>query len=454
MFKKVFLKTFGCQMNVRDSEFVMGILLDEGFARANSLSGADIVLFNSCSVRRRAEERLFSNIADLKEMKKKRPGLVIGLMGCTAQSYKDKVMERVPIVDFVCGPGNEADLPGIIKDVLKNRCPIVATDKPDDKRPELFPGYRTEKFKAHVSISEGCDNFCSYCIVPYVRGRERSRRPEDIIREVKDLAARGFKEITLLGQNVNSYGKGQVAGSKGQGFIKLLEEINKVQGIERVRFMTSHPKDASIDLFKAIRDLDKVCEHLHLPFQSGSDKILRLMNRKYTVKRYLKLAEDYKRIVPDGSLTTDVVVGFPSETRRDFQHTVDVMRNIRFDTAFAFKYSARPPARSARLKDSISKEEKEGRLKAVLDLQNETSLERNLPLEGKVLEVLVDGVNKKDTSMMAGRTRTNKVAVFKGEGRLIGRLVDIRINSAAPYVLKGRRVWISSKLEAGSSTEK
>ena len=428
---KVYVKTFGCQMNIRDSEFVAGVLINEGYKLADSVEKADVILFNSCSVRKHAEDRLFSNIADLKKLKAKRPGLIVGLMGCTAQAYKAKALERVKPLDFICGPGNESDIPAIIKNISNDRCGIVATDKVNAKRPELFPEYRREKSKAYISIGEGCNNFCSYCIVPYVRGKERSRNAKDIIREAKDLADRGFKEIMLLGQNVNSY---------GYNFIRLLEELNKIDGIERIRFMTSHPKDASIDLFKAIRDLDKVCEHLHLPLQSGSDRILKLMNRIYTSKRYIKLAESYRTIVPGGALTTDFITGFPTETVCDFKKTTDLMKQVKFDSAYVFKYSPRPPAKSAKLKDDIPKAEKEARLKAILELQSGISLERNIPYEEKIVEVLVDGVNKKEAAILTGRTRANKVVVFEGGKNLIGKLVDVIIEHAVPYVLKGRKV--------------
>lgn len=420
-------------MNARDSEFAMGILLENGFKQALSIEKADVIIFNSCSVRKHAEERLFSNIAELKDLKKKKSGLVIGLMGCTAQAYKEKALKRAPLADFICGPGDEYELPRIVRNILENGRTIIATGNVNYKRPELFPEYREGGFKTYVSIGEGCDNFCSYCIVPYVRGRERSRRAEDIVREVKDLASRGFKEITLLGQNVNSY-----KGNKDKGFVRLLEELDAVEGIERIRFMTSHPKDASIDLFKAMRDLEKVCEHLHLPVQSGSTRILKLMNRGYTKERYLKLAETYKKILPKGAITTDIIVGFPSESEKDFQDTLELIGKIKFDGAFAFKYSPRPPAKSIKLKDDVPEEEKGARLKAILDLHGEISLERNKILEGKVVEVLADGINRKDSSVLAGRTRSNKIVVFKGGKNLIGKLVSVHIDIAAPYVLKGR----------------
>lgn len=433
MNKKIFLKTFGCQMNIRDSEFVTGILREDGFGIAASAEEADVVLFNSCSVRKHAEDKLFSNIANLNELKRTKPGLVIGLIGCTAQNYKEEAIERVPALDLVCGPGNESDLPKIIKDVLKNRCPIIATGKVNEKRPELFPSYRGDRFKAYVSISEGCDNFCSYCIVPYVRGQERSRDLKAIVKEMTDLARRGFKEVTLIGQNVNSY-----SSSGRNGFVKLLEAANRIKGIERIRFMTSHPKDASIELLKAMGNLERVCAHLHLPIQSGSDRILRLMKRNYTQKRYLKLVEDYKRLVPEGSITTDIIVGFPSEREEDFNNTLNLMKEIEFDSAFLFKYSPRPPAESSQIDDNVPKEEKEDRLKILLDIQCEISKKRNEPMLGRVLEVLVDGQSARTPTLLTGRTRSNKIAVFEGGRSLIGELVDVEIESITPHALKGR----------------
>ena len=430
--RMVYLKTFGCQMNFRDSEFVTGLLLNAGFSLTGSIDDADIILFNSCSVRRHAENRLISNISDLKLLKKKRPDLIIGLMGCTAQNYKSDILETLPILDFSCGPGNESDIPDMIKDLLKHRGTIVATDKIDKIRPELFPKHREDKFKAYVSIGEGCNNFCSYCIVPYVRGKERSRDAKDIIKEAKDLAGRGFKEIMLLGQNVNSY--------EGIGFVKLLNKLNSIKGIERIRFMTSHPKDASTGLFKAMRDLEKVCAHLHLPLQAGSDRILELMHRRYTAKKYLNLVNEYKKYVPVGSITTDIIVGFPSETKDDFDETVRIMKDIEFDGAYMFKYSPRPPAKSSKLKDDVSKEDKEVRLDALIKLQCEISLKKNELLIGKAFDVLVDGQNKKEPSKFTGRTGTNKVVVFDGSKDMTGRLVNVKIESVTPHALRGRVV--------------
>ena len=435
--KRVYIRTFGCQMNARDSEFVMGILLEKDYKKANSVEKADIVLFNSCSVRKHAEDRLFSNIAVLKKLKAKKPDLLIGLMGCTAQKYGDKALKKAPLVDFVCGPGNETDMPKILANVIKDRCPVIATDKVDKPRRELFPKYRQSSFKAYVSISEGCSNFCSYCIVPYVRGKERSRDPKDITREVKSLASRGFKEVTLLGQNVNSY-RGAAHGVQGAEFVKLLEALNKIDGIERIRFMTSHPKDASAELFKAMRDLDKVCEHLHLPVQSGSDRVLKLMNRGYTAGKYLDLAETYKKIIPSGSITTDLVVGFPTETEDDFQKTFELMKEMEFDNAYMYKYSSRPPAKSASLEDDVSEEIKGDRLTKLLNLQCGICLKKNEALVGKSAKVLVDTRAEKNPSFLIGRTRTNKTTNFKADAKYVGKLVNVKIESASPHALKGK----------------
>jgi len=457
--KRVYLRTFGCQANVRDSEFVMGILLERGFLEAKAILDADVIIFNSCSVRKHAEDRLFSNIAELKFLKKKRPRVIIGLMGCTAQNYKAGIMERAPLVDFVCGPGNEPEIPDIITDLAKDRCQVIAVDKVNTARPELFPKYRSGDFKASVSISEGCDNFCSYCIVPYVRGRERSRKMSDIVREVRDLAERGFKEVTLLGQNVNSYGGSAYSveriayrknkklstiryplNAKRGDFIALLESLNRIDGIERIRFMTSHPKDVSIELFKAMRDLPKVCEHLHLPLQSGSDRILKLMNRGYISSKYLRLIDSYRKIVPGGSITSDIVVGFPSETEADFKKSVNLMKKATFDSAFLFKYSPRPPAKSAILNDNVPDDVKKRRLDTLLKAQCGISEARNAVMIGRPVEALIDGLSASSPGFLVGRSRENKNVLCKGGDGLIGKIVSVKIESVTPYSLRGEIV--------------
>jgi len=438
--KKVFVRTFGCQANVRDSEFVEGILLERGFEKAKHIEAADVILFNSCSVRKHAEDKLFSNIAELKFIKKKNPKLIIGLMGCTAQNYKAETLKRAPLVDFACGPGNEAEIPDIISGIIDDRCRVVAVDKVHIPRPELFPKYREGDFKAYVSISEGCDNFCSYCIVPYVRGRERSRKSADIIREVRDLASRGFKEITLLGQNVNSYGRAKNDGRRTTGFITLLEALNRIDGIKRIRFMTSHPKDATEDLFKAIRDLDKVCEHLHLPLQSGSDRILKLMNRGYTSGKYMRLVDSYRKTVPGGSITSDIVVGFPTEKDRDFKRSLKLMEEAGFDSTFLFKYSPRPPAKSAKLVDDVSEKSKKERLDILLKAQCRISEARNTVLVGKTVEMLVEGKSDRSSGALIGRSRENKNVICKASDEIIGKIINVKVSSVTPYALKGEIV--------------
>jgi len=439
--KTVFLRTFGCQMNSRDSEFVTGLLIDNGYTLAPSIDKADVVIFNSCAVRKHAEDKLFSHIADLKPLKAKKKGLIIVLMGCVAQNYKDEAVKRLPIIDIVCGPGDEAKLPRIIADVARHREHIIAIEDVDKKRPEITPEYRSGELKALVSIGEGCNNFCTYCIVPYARGRERYRDPKDIVREVRGLARRGFKEILLLGQNVNSYGRG--TGSDGQlavNFAGLLEEINEIDGIKRIRFMTSHPKDASEELFKAMCDLDKVCEHLHLPLQSGSDRILKAMNRGYDRNKYMKDIELYKRYLPLGAITTDVIVGFPGETEKDFKETLRVMKDVGFDNAFTFKYSPRPPAASSELEDDVTMEVKDRRLQELMKLQARISIMKNERFKGKIVDVLVESIGTKADDTVIGRTRTNKMVVFGGGAKLIGSLVNVEIEDAKSNILAGRMV--------------
>ncbi|MFH1995651.1 MAG: tRNA (N6-isopentenyl adenosine(37)-C2)-methylthiotransferase MiaB [Candidatus Omnitrophota bacterium] len=385
----VYLRTFGCQMNVRDSEIVKGLLIDRGYRAADSPEKADVVLFNTCSVRKHAEDRAINNVWRLRDLKKKRPEVVVGVIGCMAQAMKEEIIKKVPLVDFVCGPDDERDIPKLIEKIQGTKKKIVAVRKIGSRGREKVPEYRGDGLNAFVSIARGCDNYCSYCIVPYVRGRERSRKPRDIIREVRGLAGRGFKEIMLLGQNVNSY-KGYSSGARDtryeirdtdkrkSDFVRLLEEINGIKGIERIKFMTSHPKDASRALFRAMRDLDRVVKHLHLPLQSGSDRILKLMNRKYTAKTYLKAVDDYRRLVSDGTVSTDIIVGFPSESEEDFKKTEDLMKKGRFDGAFIFKYSPRPRTKASRLEDDVPEKTKKERNAVLLKLQAEISKKKAL----------------------------------------------------------------------------
>ncbi|NQU95913.1 MAG: tRNA (N6-isopentenyl adenosine(37)-C2)-methylthiotransferase MiaB [Candidatus Omnitrophica bacterium] len=364
MSKKIFLRTFGCQMNDRDSEFVMGLLLEKGYLKAESPEEADVVLFNTCSVRKHAEDRAISNMGAF--LKKKRRHLKIyGIIGCSAQALKKGLFERLPDLDLICGTGEIAKLPELIVKAFQEK--IIAVGNINRPLPELKSTYRQGKKSTHVSIMRGCDNFCSYCVVPYVRGRERSRKAEDITSEIKDLVRRGIKDIMLLGQNVNSY------KDKTCNFVELLKLVNDVKGIEKITFFTSHPKDATVKLFEAIRDLDKVRKHLHLPLQSGSNRILKLMNRGYTREKYLDLVTRAKHIIPGLFLGTDMIVGFPSESDKDFNDTLDLVKKVRFDGAYIFKYSPRAGTGAAGMKDEVSEDTKKRRHRTLLDLQREIS---------------------------------------------------------------------------------
>ena len=356
-------------MNDRDSEIIYGLLIEKGWKRAESMEEADCVLFNTCSVRQHAEERAYSNMGMLAKLKKSKPNLILGFVGCTAEKDKDGVFKRLPHVDLVTGPAEIYNIPDYLDSISRNKKRIIATERlerPDSKNPL----YHENKTSAYVSISEGCDNFCSYCIVPYVRGRERSRKKELIIDEVHSLSLIGIKEVTLLGQNVSSYGKDL---KDGFNFINLLEEIHAIEGINRIRFVTCHPKDTTEELFKTMRDLPKIYNHLHLPLQSGSAKILKEMKRGYSPKYYLKLIDSLRKYIPDCNITTDIIVGFPGERVKDFKDTYDIMKKIEFDSAFIFKYSPRPPAESSRLPDDVPPDVKKKRHGELLELQKEIS---------------------------------------------------------------------------------
>jgi len=406
--KKIFIRTYGCQMNVRDSEVIAGILMQAGFELVGSEDDADVVIFNTCAVREHAEEKVWSEIGrvckarrnkervargltgNARELRKSVPGPigrkpVIGLVGCMGRNYGAGAFERSPLVDFVAGPQDISKIPEILKRIFHSRQSALYGKGEDeanlferkiweidgDVRPEeiYHSGFRSGKTQAYIVISEGCSNHCSYCIVPYVRGPLRHRRREDILREVGDAVSRGLSEIFLLGQNVNSYR----SGDKGD-FVDLLEEAHAIDGVKEITFISSHPRDSGTRLFKAVGGLERVRKWLHLPFQSGSDRVLKAMNRGYNSKYYLELAREYRRIVPGGELSTDVIVGFPGETEEDFQATCRMLEEVRFNTAYIFKYSPRPHSRAAEMEDDVPRREKERRHKLALDLQKRISL--------------------------------------------------------------------------------
>ncbi len=445
---KVYIRTFGCQMNERDSEIIYSMMIQEGYTPVSSYEEADLIIFNTCSVRKHAEDRVWGKLKELKNLKHGESACsgappMIGLVGCMAKAHGKEVFKKLPHVSFICGPSNIYDIPGLAKKVKSGKSHLMSISK--EKRPlsEKRDEYREEKIRAWVNISYGCNNFCSYCIVPFVRGREISRRSENIIDEIKRLVDNGAKEVTLLGQNVNSY-----KSPTGKSFIRLLEEVNRIDGLRRIRFMTSHPKDAGLELFKAIAGLDKVCEHLHLPLQSGSDRILRLMNRNYTSSHYLKLIDNLRKTIPDCAVTTDIIVGFPSETEGDFEDTRMLMEKIRFDSAFIFKYSPRPFAKASNTEDDILLEEKKERNQVLLGCQDKITRKKNEDLIGNVEEVLGISIAKRKPSSseyppatyIKGRSRKNSLVVYKGSMGLIGRILNVKIRGVEENTFIGEAV--------------
>lgn len=437
MIKKLFLQTFGCQMNERDSEAVTGLLLDRGYEKTSSPETADLLLYNTCSVRDHAEQKVFGRMGAFRGLKEKKPELVIGIIGCMAQEHGGNFFKKNPEIDLVCGTGNLSQVPDLVEEILRDRSPRLAIDRLDDEYGLDGVKYRSGNLKALVTIMKGCDHRCTYCIVPYTRGREISRTSESILKEMKDLEQRGFKDVMLLGQNVNSYGKGL---DEKIDFAELLEKIqNTAPGISRLRFITSHPKDAHTRLFKAMKDLPMVCGHLHLPVQSGSDRILRRMKREHTAQWYLEQIEEFRSFLPEASLTTDLIIGFPGETEEDFLETTRLAEKIRFDSAYIFQYSERPGTPAVKLDNDVPPEAKDRRHKALLALQRAMSLEKNQTLVGKQCEVLFESASKRDGVRFVGRTREYKrvvAASLAGED-LKGAFRAVKIVGAADETLLG-----------------
>ena len=403
--KTYYIETYGCQMNVRDSETIAGILQEMGYGPAENKDDADVILFNTCCVRDHAEKRLLANIGALKERKDVDADLIIGICGCMMQQadVAKKVMRRFPFVNFVLGTNVLWQLPELMLSAIHGER-LILTSEEGFAICEGLPARRTNPFSAFVNITFGCDNFCSYCIVPYVRGRERSRELSEVVAEVRQLAEQGITEVTLLGQNVNSYGKGMDVD-----FADLLKAVNGVDGIRRIRYMSSHPKDLTPRLMAAIAENDKVCHHMHLPVQSGSTAILERMNRRYTRDGYLKLVEDLRRTVPDIELTTDVIVGFPGETDRDFEDTLSLMDQVGYAAAFTFKYSPRKGTRAAEDENQIPEAVKKERLKRLNELQARKTMENNRKYLGHRGEVLIEGFDKRQETILFGKLDTFKI---------------------------------------------
>lgn len=426
--RKVFIKTYGCQMNVYDSEVMAGLLIEGGYGITEDLPEADVVLLNTCCIRQKAEEKVYSQLGVLKGFKSRRPHLVIGVGGCMAQLEGRRLLERAPVVDFVFGTHRVFELPDILDRAIEGS-KIISIEEGGSLWGGVKPR-RKSKISAYVAIMRGCDNSCSYCIVPYARGRQKSRPSQEIVEEIEDLSSRGYKEVTVLGQNVNSY-KSQI------DFADLLREVDEIKGIERIRYISSHPRDMTDKLIEVLPELSRACEHIHLPVQSGSNRVLSRMNRGYTRESYLKIVAKLRKLIPHISITTDIIVGFPGESEADFADTMSLVEEVVFDGAFVFRYSPRRGTRAASMPEQILDEIKIGRLKKVIELQAGITRRVNERLVGKTLKVLVEGPSKPDPRRLAGRSRSNKVVVFEGPLDLVGMLVPVRITKAHTWALVG-----------------
>ena len=437
--------TFGCQMNARDSEKLKGVLEESGFVYEEDELAADLVIYNTCTVRDNANQKLYGHLGSLGAVKKSRPDMIIGLCGCLAQeeSARQKILTSYSFVDLVFGTHNLYEFPRLLEEVLsrkntKGKDHIVCEIwNGPDRIVEDIPVKRNYPFKSGVNIMFGCDNFCSYCIVPYVRGRERSRDPEDIIREIRSLAADGVKEVMLLGQNVNSYGRGLLENIT---FSQLLLKVCEVDGIERVRFMTSHPKDLSDELIDVMSTSPKICRHIHLPLQSGSSRILKAMNRGYTKEQYTDLALKIRDRIPDIAITTDIIIGFPGESAADVDDTIDVIRKVQFDGAFTFIYSKRTGTVAASMPDQVSADIVKANFDRVLKCVQQMSVKRAALIEGKVMDVLVEDINRQDASLVTGRLSNNLNVHFPGDASLIGQIVPVRLDECKGFYYIGSQV--------------
>ncbi len=434
--KKYTIVTHGCQMNEHDSEKISWLLENMGYEWIDDKEESDLIIYNTCLVRENAELRVYGQLGALKNIKNKNPNLIIGVCGCMMQreEVRNIILTKYKHVDIIFGTNNIHKLPQLIDRYEQTNKTVVDIIEDDREIVENIDASRKYSFKAFVNIMYGCNNFCTYCIVPYARGREKSREPENILKEIRKLAANGYKEVTLLGQNVNSYGK---TLGYDYSFAKLLKEVNKIDGIERIRFMTSHPKDLSDELIWSIANLDKVCEQLHLPVQSGSNKVLKAMNRKYTKEEYMKLIQKIKDAVPNIAISTDIIVGFPGETEEDFNQTLELVKAVRYDSAFTFLYSIREGTVAANMENQIDDKIKHDRFQRLLDTLYPIFYEENLKYKDKIVEVLVEEISKNNDKVLTGRTRTGKLIHFEGNKDLIGELVNVKITEIKSFTLEG-----------------
>lgn len=436
---KYYIETWGCQMNEEDSEKISGILRIKNYEAVSSREEADLVVFNTCCVRENAELKVFGHLGILKKLKEKKPSLIIAVCGCMIQQkgMAEEIGKKFPFVDILIGTHNSYKFSEYLNRILGGEKQIIDVWDKEGDIVEDTPVDRLSSIKAFVTIMYGCNNFCTYCIVPYVRGRERSRTPEDIEKEIKDLVSKGYKEVTLLGQNVNSYGKGlepQIT------FADLLRRLNKIEGLERIRFMTSHPKDLSDDVIDAISECDKLCDHIHLPVQSGSSDILKKMNRHYDKEQYIELVKKIKAKIPNAALSTDIIVGFPGETEENFRDTLELIKEVKYDTVFTFLYSKRKGTPAYEYDNQVPEDVKHERFDRLVATVNDICEELNKEYQGKIVDVLVEGVSKNDESKLMGRTTTSKLVNFTGSMDSIGKVVKVKITEARSFSLLGEEV--------------
>lgn len=437
--KLFFIETWGCQMNEEDSEKLSGMLKKIGYERTEVKQDSDLIIFNTCCVRENAELKVYGNLGALKKLKDKKPDLIIAICGCMMQQegMAKEIIKRFPFVDIIFGTHNAYKFPEYLNRVKQEQNSIIEIQNKEDGIVEGLPIDRKSDVKAFVTIMYGCNNFCTYCIVPFVRGRERSRKPEDIENEIKDLISKGYKEITLLGQNVNSYGKDL---EPKVSFANLLIRINKIEGLERIKFMTPHPKDFTQDVLDAIAECENVCEQVHLPVQSGSSSILKKMNRHYTKEQYLDLVRRIRETIPNVAITTDIIVGFPGETEEDFEETLSLAREVQYDSAFTFIYSRRKGTPADEMEEQIDEGVKHERFNRLVEIINASSAKNNKKYEGRIEEILVEDLSKNDDTKLTGRTRTGKLVNFPGSKDNIGKLVKVKIVKANSFSLIGEEI--------------
>lgn len=438
MSKKIYIETYGCQMNVGDSEVIFSILGKEGYERTESMDDADVILANTCSVRDNAEQRIWGRIEVFHKQKEKRSGVVVGIVGCMAERLKDKLLDTHK-VDLVAGPDSYRTLPTLLRDIAPDKPQINVMLSHEETYADIVP-VRTDRngVSAFISIMRGCNNVCSYCVVPYTRGAERSRDPQTIVDEARDVFSKGYKEVTLLGQNVDSY-NWKPAEGEGCDFPKLLEMVARISPELRVRFATNHPKDISDELIETMARYDNICNHIHLPVQSGSDRLLEKMRRRYTAEWYLERVAMIREVLPGCGITTDVIAGFCSETEEDHQQTLELFRKVGFDYAYMFYYSERPGTLAARhYPDDVPLDVKTRKLNEIIALQSELSLKSNQNDIGKTFRVLVEGPSKKNPEELCGRSGSNKMCVFPGKGHKAGDYVDVKVLSCTSATLIGK----------------